>query len=152
MRARQAFLPLHPTDKRRNLGMPGSRTASDSTPLVLVVEHDRHTREMYSQFLSYSGFRVVEAHRVEDAWEKARTLKPAVITTGIGFDSADDGCVLVARLKNDERTSEIPVVVVTAWVLGGHIERAKRAGCDAVLLKPCAPTTLVSEIRRLLRF
>ena len=132
--------------------MPGSRTARDSSPLVLVVEHDRHTREMYSQFLSHSGFRVAEAQHVEDGWEKARALKPAVITTGIGFESGDDGCVLVERLKNDEHTSDIPIVVVTAWVLGGHVERAKRAGCDAVLLKPCAPTTLVSEIRRLLGF
>jgi two-component system, cell cycle response regulator DivK len=126
------------------------RPVTESAPLVLIVGHDQTTREMYAEFLTYSGYRVALADAAEEAVEKARQLHPSLITTSIGLQNGDDGCVLCERLKRDDDTGTIPVVVVTAWALGGHIERAKRAGCDAVLLKPCPPTTLLSEIRRYL--
>jgi CheY-like chemotaxis protein len=75
---------------------------------------------------------------------------PALITTDITLEDGEDGCELCARLKTDEKTAAIPVVAVTGWTLDGHLGRAKRAGCDAVLLKPCSPVTLVAEIRKLL--
>ena len=130
--------------------MAGKRAASGNAPLVLVVENDQSTREMYSEFLVYSGYRVAQAEYADEAVEKARSLRPSIITTSIGLKKGDDGCALCERLKSEEITRSIPVVVVTAWAMGGHVERAKRAGCDAVLLKPCAPTTLVAEIRKYL--
>jgi CheY-like chemotaxis protein len=130
--------------------MAARRAVNGSAPLVLVVENDESTREMYVEFLAYSGFRVAQAKYADEALEKARTLQPSVITTCIGLQNGDDGCELCQRLKSEDTTRRIPVLVVTAWALGGHVERAKRAGCDAVLLKPCAPTTLVSEIRKYL--
>ena len=130
--------------------MAARRAVSGSAPLVLIVENDQSTREMYSEFLAYSGFRVAQAEYADEAVEKARTLQPSIITTSIGLQKGDDGCALCERLKSEEITRAIPVLVVTAWALGGHVERAKRAGCDAVLLKPCAPTTLVAEIRKYL--
>ena len=126
------------------------RAVSGNAPLVLVVEHDQSTREMYSEFLAYCGYRVAQAEYADEAVEKARTLRPSIITTSIGLKKGDDGCALCERLKSEDITRGIPVLVVTAWAMGGHVERAKRAGCDAVLLKPCAPTTLVAEIRKYL--
>ena len=120
-------------------------------PLVLIVDHDQQTREMYTEFLTYSGFRVAQAKRADEALDKARTLSPAIITTGISLMDGDDGCHLCEQLKNEDGTRAIPVLVVTAWAMGGHVERAKRAGCDGVLLKPCQPTMLLAEIRRLLQ-
>jgi len=132
--------------------MRATRAVSEkNSPLVLIVDRDKPTREMYAEFLSYSGFRVVEAELAEDALQKVKQLQPSIVTTGIGLLNGDDGCRLCERLKSDAATSKTPVVVVTAWVMGGHVERAKQAGCDAVLLKPCPPSTLVSEIRRLLQ-
>jgi CheY-like chemotaxis protein len=66
------------------------------------------------------------------------------------LQKGDDGCALCQRLKSEDATCGIPVLVVTAWAMGGHVERAKQAGCDAVLLKPCSPATLVAEIRKYL--
>src|SRR5438105_3415137 len=122
-----------------------------SAPLVLVVESDQQTREMYTEWLNYSGFRVAEATHADEAFEKAHSLNPSIITTGIGLLDGPDGCVLCERLKGDDGTKQIPVLVVTAWAMGGHVERARRAGCDAVLIKPCPPTVLLSEIQRLLQ-
>lgn len=128
-----------------------SHKPGSSAPLVLVVDQDVQTREMYIEWLSFSGFRVAEAAQMDEAFEKAHKLRPSIITTGIGMKDGGDGCVLCDRLKHDNSTKEIPVLVVTAWALGGHVERAKRAGCDGVLLKPCPPATLLAEIKRLIK-
>ena len=80
---------------------------------------------------------------------EARIVEPF----GVHLSRLDggDGCALCDRLKHDAGTKEIPVLIVTAWALGGHVERAKKAGCDSVLLKPCPPATLLQEIKRLIK-
>ena len=119
-------------------------------PLALVVEDHSDTREMYAEWLTHSGFRVVQSATAEDALNQARRLHPDIITTDIGLHGASDGCQLCEDLKNDKRTERIPVVAVTGWNMGGHVERARRAGCNAVLVKPVLPETLLTEILRLL--
>ena len=120
-------------------------------PVALVVEDHDDTRKIYSAWLEQSGFQVVEATSAEEAFRKAQHCRPAIITTDIGLDEGADGVALCARLKEDPTTRDIPVVAVTAWAMGGHVERAFRSGCDAVLLKPCGPDTLLAEIRRILK-
>ena len=125
-------------------------SASSGSQLVLIVEDDDHTREMYAEWLIFSGFRVAEAKNGPDAIEKARELRPDVITTDIGLKGEMDGCQLTESLKSYADTNTIPVIAVTAWAMGGHLERARTAGCDAVLVKPCLPEVLLAEIQRLL--
>src|SRR5690348_10917284 len=101
---------------------------TEDSPLVLVVDGDADSRNMYAEFFAYSGFRVAHAEHSQEAREKVRSLRPTVITTEVDvFD--DDGRDLCEWLKLDEETRSIPLVVVTAWVLDGHVERARRAGC-----------------------
>ena len=127
------------------------QVVNPSSQLVLIVEDDDHTREMYAEWLVFSGLRVAEARNGPDALEKARELRPDVITTDIGLHGGMDGCQLTESLKSYAHTNHIPVIAVTAWVMGGHVERAYKAGCDSVLVKPCLPETLLAEIRRLLK-
>jgi len=120
-------------------------------PLALIVENHDDTREMYAESLAFHGVRVVEASTAEDAVAKARTLRPDVIATDLGLPGNVDGVQLCQRLKGDQATHAIPVVVVTAWAIGAQVERAKAAGCASVLVKPCLPETLLAEIHRLLK-
>jgi two-component system, cell cycle response regulator DivK len=118
---------------------------------VLIVEDDRDTREMYADWLAFSGFRVAVARNGVEAVLKAQMLKPDVITTDVGLAGGIGGCQLTERLKSYAYTNQIPVIAVTAWAIGGHVERALKAGCDAVLVKPCLPQALLVEIQRLLK-
>jgi CheY-like chemotaxis protein len=61
-----------------------------------------------------------------------------------------DGWEATRRLKADARTQAIPIVALTGHALAGHLESARRAGCQAFVTKPCLPDTLVTEIRRML--
>ena len=118
-------------------------------PLVLVVDDYQDAREMYAEYLSFSGFRVEEASTGAEAIEKAFALRPDVILMDLSLPGMD-GWTATRRLKNDERTKGIPVVALTGHALAGASEGARQAGCDAFVTKPCLPDELVVEVRRML--
>ena len=118
-------------------------------PLVLVVEDYQDAREMYAVYLQFSGFDVAEAGNGIEAIEKTQALLPDIVLMDLALPRMD-GWEATRRLKNDERTRHIPIVALTGHALAGHAERAREAGCDAFVTKPCLPDALVAEIRRLL--
>lgn len=129
----------------------GASTFSpDSTaPFVLVVEDYQDAREMYVEYLKFSGFRVAEARNGLEALERAQTLLPDIILMDLALPRMD-GWEATRRLKADTRTKDIPVVALTGHALAGHAEGARQAGCDAFVTKPCLPDALVAEINRVL--
>jgi CheY-like chemotaxis protein len=124
-----------------------SRTAA--SPLVLVVDDYEDAREMYAEYLQYSGFRVAEARNGMEAMEKAFELRPDLILMDLSLPVMD-GWEATRRLKADARTKAIPVVALTGHALAGHSDGARKAGCDAFVTKPCLPDALVMEVRRVL--
>ncbi len=122
---------------------------SREQPLVLVVEDYQDAREMYAAYLQFSGFEVAEATNGVEAIEKALSLLPDIVLMDLALPRMD-GWEATRRLKNDDRTKNIPVVALTGHALAGHAEGARQAGCDAFVTKPCLPDALVAEIKRLL--
>jgi CheY-like chemotaxis protein len=59
------------------------------------------------------------------------------------------GWEVTAKLKSDERTRHIPVVILTAHALEG-VSTVIESGCEGFLIKPCLPEDLVKEIVRVL--
>jgi len=123
--------------------------SSDSPPLVLVVDDFQDNREMFAEFLSLSGFRVAEASTGREAIDRGFELLPDVILMDLSLPELD-GWEATRQLKNDPRTSHIPIVALTGHALADHSREAREAGCDAFLTKPCLPEVLVVEIRRML--
>jgi CheY-like chemotaxis protein len=118
-------------------------------PLILVVDDYQDAREMYAEYLQFSGFRVAEARNGNEAVEKAFALKPDLILMDLSLPGMD-GWEATRRLKADEATRRIPVVALTGHALAGASEGAKKAGCDSFVTKPCLPDDLVVEVRRML--
>jgi CheY-like chemotaxis protein len=123
--------------------------SSDSSPLVLVVDDFQDNREMFAEFLSLSGFRVAEAATGREAIDRGFELLPDVILMDLSLPELD-GWEATRQLKNDPRTSHIPIVALTGHALADHSREAREAGCDAFLTKPCLPEVLVVEIRKML--
>jgi two-component system, cell cycle response regulator DivK len=119
------------------------------SPLVLVVEDYPDAREMYAEYLRFSGFRVDEARNGEEALSKAQESVPDVVLMDLALPLMD-GWEATRRLKGDRRTARTLVVALTGHALAGHAEGARRAGCDAFVTKPCLPDELVDVIRKLL--
>ena len=122
---------------------------ADQRPLVLVVDDYQDAREMYAEYLSFSGFRVAEAANGLEALEKAFELRPDVILMDLSLPGLD-GWAATRQLKDDDRTKDIPVVALTGHALAGASDGARQAGCDAFVTKPCLPDELVLEVKRVL--
>ena len=119
-------------------------------PLVLLVEDDRDGRLLFAEWLQQAGFRVEQAHNGLQALERAFDLLPDAILTDLNIPGID-GYELTRRLKSDARTDRIPVLAVTGYApFAQDPSRADRAGCDAVLPKPCQPEDLEHTLTALI--
>jgi two-component system cell cycle response regulator DivK len=118
-------------------------------PCVLLVDDYPDAREMYSEYLAFSGFDVIEAANGIEALQRAAERRPDIILMDLSLPVMD-GWEATRRLKADSRTAGIPVVALTGHALAGISEGAKQAGCDAFVTKPCLPEDLVKEIRKVL--
>ena len=118
-------------------------------PLILVVDDYQDAREMYAEYLQFSGFRVAEARNGNEAVAQAFSLRPDLILMDLSLPGMD-GWEATRVLKADERTKHIPVVALTGHALVGASEGARKAGCDSFVTKPCLPDDLVVEVRRML--
>ena len=119
------------------------------SPLVLVVYDFPDNRDMYMQYLEFSGLRVAEAENGHEALQQANALLPDLIVMDLSLPGLD-GWEATRRLKADPRTQAIPVIALTGHALAGHSKGAIEAGCDAVITKPCLPERLLEEIRKML--
>ena len=123
--------------------------SDQNAPLILVVDDYQDAREMYAEYLQFSGFRVAEAKNGNEAVEQAFALKPDLILMDLSLPGMD-GWEATRRLKADEATKHIPIVALTGHALAGASEGARKAGCDSFVTKPCLPDDLVVEVRRML--
>jgi|SRR4051794_4223033 two-component system cell cycle response regulator DivK len=126
-----------------------SCVAASRAPLVLVVEDDPQTRQFYTDAFARDGFATDQAHNGHQAFAKALELTPDLVLTDIAVPGMD-GIELCRKLRGDARTRTVPVLAVTGYGDRHYDDRARTAGADTVLAKPCDAELLVREARRLL--
>ena len=81
-------------------------------PRVLLVDDYPDAREMYTEYLEFSGFDVVEAENGIEALQRAVDAAPDIILMDLSLPVMD-GWEATRRLKADKRTASIPVVALT---------------------------------------
>ena len=84
--------------------------------------------------------------------EELRALLATNIPDAIVMDlrlPRTDGWTLIRELKADQRTQDVPIIVVSACVRPSDREDAYRAGCDAFISKPNDPAEVLAQLRRL---
>jgi CheY-like chemotaxis protein len=119
-------------------------------PLILIVEDFDDAREMYRDYLEFAAFRVETARDGHEAIEKARRLRPDLVLMDLSLPGID-GWEATRLLKSDPATKDILVVALSAHALATEGERARMAGCDGFIAKPCLPPDLVEEISKYLK-
>jgi CheY-like chemotaxis protein len=116
-----------------------------SAPLILIVEDFEDAREMYREFLEFSGFRVITARDGREALAQARAALPDLTLMDLSLPGID-GWEATRLLKSDPATQHLLIVALSAHALATDGERARVAGCDGFIAKPCLPTDLVAQI------
>ncbi len=87
-------------------------TTDEAAPLVLVIDDDAASCEVVQKMLHREGYRVSCAHDGQHGLERARLENPDVITLDILMPNTS-GWEVLARLKADAATAEIPVVIIS---------------------------------------
>ena len=118
-------------------------------PLVLVVEDDRDTREMYATFLDISGVAVLTAASADAAYAIAVEHQPDMVVTDMMLEGMETGADLCRRLHANERTAHIPSLLLTGSIQGQGTP-AQPLACAEVRIKPYLPDALVDDIREIL--
>lgn len=119
-------------------------------PVVLVVDDDRDTCDMYSLCLEFSGIQVLTAATVDAAFALALEHVPDVVVTDLLVQGAATGADLCRQLHQDPRTSKIPAILMTGSSRKADAEAARTAGCAEIRIKPYLPDALVSDVRTIL--
>jgi two-component system cell cycle response regulator DivK len=118
-------------------------------PLVLIAEDFEDARELYRDYLEFSGFAVEAAANGREAIEMAAKLQPDVILMDASMPVLD-GWQATRELKSNPTTRHIPVIALTAHAFDDARQQAKVAGCDGFITKPCLPDDLVERVREAL--
>src|SRR4051794_22564565 len=120
------------------------------TPIILVVEDDEDTYELYSEFLASAGYSVMGANNGVEAVESARQHRPDLIIMDVALPGRN-GFEAARLLKSDVRTRDIAILCLTGLVQSRFVDLAREVGCDAFLTKPAPLALIGAEIERLLR-
>jgi twitching motility two-component system response regulator PilH len=117
---------------------------------VLIVDDSPTVRQMLSDQLQRSGFKVVEASDGEDAIEKIKAAYPDLVVTDIVMPRKN-GYELCRWIKADPATKDIPVVLCTSKSEEFDVYWGMKQGADAYITKPYHPPDLLAAVKRLLR-
>ena len=123
-------------------------TAPSERSLILIVEDDEDSREVYRDILVENGFDVQTAASGMDGLRMTRALHPRVVLMDISLPDMD-GWAVTAQLKAAPATWNVPVIVITAYAFPEDRVRASRIGCAGFLTKPCEPSRVLAEVKRL---
>jgi signal transduction histidine kinase/CheY-like chemotaxis protein/CHASE3 domain sensor protein len=138
-----------PVEAKRSIELPANEVqrigpADTDRPLILVVEDNPEAAEILARHLEEGGFRMNVARTGTEALAMARDLLPVAITLDILLPEID-GWEVLTRLKADELTRNIPVVVVSV-IDNPALGRA--LGALDYFIKPVDRTALLSRLGR----
>jgi chemosensory pili system protein ChpA (sensor histidine kinase/response regulator) len=122
---------------------------TDQRPLALVVDDSITVRRVMERFLQRNGMRVVTAKDGLDAISTLSDTKPDIILLDIEMPRMD-GYEFAKHVRNDERVSDVPIIMITSRVGDKHRARAIEIGVNDYLGKPYQDARLLDSIQRLL--
>ncbi len=101
---------------------------------VLIADDSITTRTLEKHILETAGYEVYVAVDGAEAWERLREIQPDVVISDVEMPRMT-GLELAARIKGDEQTRRIPVVLLTSLAKPQQQEAGLKAGADAYLVK-----------------
>jgi len=132
-----------------NAGTPQALCSVNMPVMVLVVDDSPDSRALYGEYLEFCGFQVELASDGEEAVRKVKSAWPAVIIMDLAMPKMD-GWEAITRIRANPGTAAIPIVALSAFAFGDEPDRARRAGADLCLTKPCLPSQVGRVVRAML--
>ena len=121
-----------------------------SQTVILLVEDDPETLDGYVEFLTSAGFVAVGRRSAAAALAFVEETTPDIVVTDIAMPGMN-GFALATALHAGEKTRAVPVIGMTGCWNAEMQSQAVSAGLSAMIAKPCVPSHLVAEIKRVVR-
>jgi DNA-binding response OmpR family regulator len=118
-------------------------------PLILIADDDEDIRELVVFRLERSGYDVMAAPDGEEAFRLALDRTPDLAVLDVMMPKVD-GYELTRRLRSNEATSRMPVILLTARAQEEDVARGFEAGADDYIRKPFSPQELRARVQTLL--
>lgn len=120
---------------------------TDDRPLALVVDDSITVRRVTERFLQRNGLRCATAKDGLDAISVMQEVKPDIILLDIEMPRMD-GYEFASHVRNDDRISDVPIIMITSRVGDKHRARAIELGVNDYVGKPYQDSQLLEAIRR----
>ena len=117
---------------------------------ILIVDDVQTSRELIGKIVSAAGHRPEYASDGDEALERAKQLRPALVFMDVVMPSMN-GFQACRKLKQDPQTSKIPVVLVTSKTGDSDKFWGQKQGADGHIGKPFADGEIQDAIRRYVR-
>jgi chemosensory pili system protein ChpA (sensor histidine kinase/response regulator) len=131
----------------RTVQNPLPISAAPQAPLILVVDDSITVRRVTQRLLLRDGYRVAMAADGLQALERLQEEIPAVVLSDIEMPRMD-GFDLARNIRADERTKDLPIIMITSRIAGKHNEHAVELGVNHYLGKPYSEDELLRLIRQ----
>jgi DNA-binding response OmpR family regulator len=129
-------------------GLTPSAASADGKPIVLVVEDNADLRDYIREYLK-SDYAVHEARNGKEAYHQALEIVPDIIISDVMMPEMD-GMELCRAVKQDVRTSHVPVILLTARAGTDSKIEGFDVGADEYVTKPFNSKELVARVRNLI--
>jgi DNA-binding response OmpR family regulator len=114
-------------------------------PWVLFIEDSKDHADIYEEALALAGFNVRTASGGTQGLRAATDLEPAAVVVDLGLPDVD-GWEVIRRIRGNPSGANVPILILTGLTIDDGPERARLAGCDRLLKKPCPPTVLLEAM------
>jgi two-component system phosphate regulon response regulator PhoB len=121
-----------------------------NTHTVLIVDDEFAIRDMLRMALEMSNFQCIEAENIQQAYQLIVDERPAIVLLDWMLPGGS-GLELMNRLKREELTRDMPVIMLTAKTAEDNVIQGLDVGADDYITKPFAPRELIARIKALLR-
>lgn len=117
---------------------------------ILIVDDEEDILELVRYNLQKEGYSVICSANGEDALSKARNKVPDLVVLDLMLPGLD-GLEICKLLKADPKTSQIPIIMLTAKGEEADVITGLEVGADDYIAKPFSPKVLVARVRTALR-
>ena len=117
---------------------------------ILIVEDDEDILELVRYNLTKEGYEVTAVRSGEDAIQSVDSRKPDLLVLDLMLPGLD-GLEVCKRIKNDEKTRHISIVMLTAKGEEADIVTGLELGADDYIAKPFSPRVMIARVRAVLR-